>query len=203
MDTYSINGFTPLQTAILLNQESNSLQLINGNHNVNALIRDERKISCLHLAVMITESIKIVEALINKGANIESKDRFGKTPLHYAVETKKLAIVQALLKHGANANAKTDDGETVLHIAALNYQGGTIDTTDYADLLLKNKASLSEKNNIGQSALMYCFRSKMYSFFLSKKIIFFKNQSQYFLLVQALIQLLWFLYSFLIYPPIK
>ena len=44
--------------------------------------------------------------LIAAGANVEAKNKYGKTPLHYAAEYNRLEVAQALIAAGANLEAK-------------------------------------------------------------------------------------------------
>lgn len=50
------------------------------------------KFAPLHLACMVSE-IKIVEELVKAGANIEQKDKSGKTPMDYARNNKEIKEV--------------------------------------------------------------------------------------------------------------
>jgi len=54
---------------------------------------------------------EIVELLIAKGADVNSKDKSGYTPLHGAATD---VTVELLIAEGADVNAKGDDGSTPL-----------------------------------------------------------------------------------------
>ena len=56
---------------------------------------------------------------LQAGAQLEERDQYGWTPLHWAASCEDVEPVMALLEAGANTNAQTDDGETPLHAAAL------------------------------------------------------------------------------------
>lgn len=71
----------------------------------------------LHFAA-INGDIEIVKMLLDRGANIDAKNQYGRTPLHNAIENKKMEITELLLNRGANINVKSNDGITPLHIAA-------------------------------------------------------------------------------------
>lgn len=61
----------------------------------------------------------VVQALIELGANINSKDEYGNTPLHNAIAKGHVNTVHALIKNGANLNAEDETEDTPLHIAAI------------------------------------------------------------------------------------
>ena len=59
-----------------------------------------------------------MQLLLDKGADIESKDNYGQTPLSWAAERGHEAVVQLLLDKGADIESKDDDGRTPLSLAA-------------------------------------------------------------------------------------
>ncbi|TGZ53653.1 uncharacterized protein [Temnothorax longispinosus] len=70
----------------------------------------------LHFAV-INGDIEIVEMILDKGANIDAENEFGRTPLHDAIRNKKMEVTELLLKYGADVNARDNDGTSLLHVA--------------------------------------------------------------------------------------
>jgi hypothetical protein len=62
----------------------------------------------------------VVECLIEVGADANSADKSGVTPLHRAVRTRCAAAVCALLAHGADPLRKNQRGSTPLHLAVQN-----------------------------------------------------------------------------------
>src|SRR5205823_3968466 len=58
-----------------------------------------------------------LQELINKGADVNAKNRRSSTPLHWAIHDE--AKVRLLLSKGANVNAKQAQGRTPLYLAAM------------------------------------------------------------------------------------
>ncbi len=65
-------------------------------------------------------SVELVNILLRYGANVETREQNGHTPLHRATLKNNHHIVAALLKKGANINATTSTGHTALHLAVFN-----------------------------------------------------------------------------------
>ena len=60
----------------------------------------------------------MMEFLLQNGALVNSKDSFGRTPLHHVVaETCNLDVVKLLLQNGAQISSKDFEGKTPLQIA--------------------------------------------------------------------------------------
>ncbi len=75
------------------------------------------KQTALHLA-SLNGHLEIVPYLIEKGADVNVKDRWQQTPLHLASEKGHLEVVQCLTEKGADINVKDDNGQTALHFAS-------------------------------------------------------------------------------------
>ena len=56
------------------------------------------------------------QLLIEKGANINEKNKDGQTLLHLAAENGRFEIVQLLIEKGANLTEKTNKGQTALGV---------------------------------------------------------------------------------------
>ncbi len=73
--------------------------------------------SPLHLAIeyqlyYITELLMKLEINRIDSADVDIKDNFGWTPLHYAVKTKNKEIIQLMLNYGANPYLTNNTGQT-------------------------------------------------------------------------------------------
>ena len=58
-----------------------------------------------------------IQALLEKGADVNAKRNDGWTPLHWASCENHIEIAELLLKAGAYLNAETNDGETPFDLA--------------------------------------------------------------------------------------
>ena len=81
----------------------------------------------LHRDARWTNYSQVISAFKDRGANMNVRDSYNRTPLHWAagcndeisVHSIENTIVQALLNAGAKVNAKDDGGRTPLHLAML------------------------------------------------------------------------------------
>jgi ankyrin repeat protein len=55
--------------------------------------------------------------LIENGAYVNAKDKFGSTPLHLAAKNAYIEVVRLLLEHGADPNIKNFFGKTAIDLA--------------------------------------------------------------------------------------
>ncbi|KAI0849693.1 hypothetical protein F5Y00DRAFT_48651 [Daldinia vernicosa] len=101
--------------------------------------------------------VTITRLLLEKGANIEAADFEGKTPLFYAVTSRRGydilsysdCIVQVLLQYGANIQARDITGRTPLSYAAEEGCDAAV------RLLIENGADTELKDTQGRTALSY------------------------------------------------
>ena len=89
----------------------------------------------------------VVQRLLDNGAELESKDDKGRTPLIRAVVEGQKAVVKLLLKNGADLEAEDGYGRTSLVLAAINGQEAVV------KLLLENGAELEAKDRHGWTSL--------------------------------------------------
>jgi ankyrin repeat protein len=75
--------------------------------------------TALHAAAT-NNRVKVVQSLLNHGADVNSLGPQRLTPLHIASQYGSLDVGQFLLEHGADVTAKKEDCWTALHLAASN-----------------------------------------------------------------------------------
>ena len=98
-------------------------------------------------------NIKIVRLLLDKGADVNAKDRSGKTAMILAAKNGHADIVRLLLDKGADVNAKADDDTTALMQAA---EKGNVDVVR---ALLEKGADVNVRRLDGSTALMYAAKN--------------------------------------------
>jgi ankyrin repeat protein len=64
--------------------------------------------------------VQTIECLLDAGAEINSQDKNGATPLHRAVRTRCADAVRCLLERGCDARRKNKPGSTPFHLAVQN-----------------------------------------------------------------------------------
>ena len=72
--------------------------------------------SALHVAAR-RGNVVVARALLECGADIEARDKYGDTPLHRAVKCQQAELVALLLARGADAQAKSKGGQTPRRMA--------------------------------------------------------------------------------------
>ena len=109
--------------------------------------RDSVDGMALHGAALNGQA-EVVKLLLENGGNIESKDRFGCTPLLVAAKEGKAEAVKQLLDGGAKIEATDDQGRTPLHAAAQRA------STEVVKLLLERGAQIEAGDKDGFTPLM-------------------------------------------------
>ncbi len=105
-----------------------------------------------HTALSIAASrgwTSTVGCLLKARAPVNSRDRFGMTPLHAATIRGHLEIAEMLLTAKASVDAKGDGSFTSLHLAV--HEGHI----EIVETLLKNGASVIAKDNVDTTPLHY------------------------------------------------
>ncbi|XP_063693834.1 uncharacterized protein LOC134825532 [Bolinopsis microptera] len=98
---------------------------------------------------------EIVGYLIKHGADVNTTDKFGETPLHVAASDKSaVEVAKLLLEQGAEVNIKDYGGDTPLHVAARKNR------VELAKVLLEQGAEVNTKNSNGETPLYLAASNK-------------------------------------------
>eukprot|EP01097_Dermamoeba_algensis_P004887 TRINITY_DN3134_c0_g1_i1.p1 TRINITY_DN3134_c0_g1~~TRINITY_DN3134_c0_g1_i1.p1 ORF type:complete len:1350 (-),score=327.49 TRINITY_DN3134_c0_g1_i1:118-4167(-) len=151
-------GLTPLALSCLYGK----LECVKVLLDAGAKVQDADSFlrNCLHAAAF-SGSKEIFQALLNETSNgnqtpkseelLNSKDKFGRTPLFYATRTNRKSLVRFLLEKMTVDVSIADETEmTALHLASL------LGFSDIVQLLWHHGAPLNPKEINGRSPLHMC-----------------------------------------------
>jgi ankyrin repeat protein len=118
------------------------------DRGANILARDKWRMSPLIHAIMPQFS-EIVEFLITREPDVINMcDKYGKAPLHYAIESDSVRIVELLLCHGADVNIGTLNGITPL--MAICSSSGLQNETEMIRLMLRHGALVTLRDVVAK-----------------------------------------------------
>jgi ankyrin repeat protein/truncated hemoglobin YjbI len=103
-----------------------------------------------------TNELHRVTVLLDYGASLDDRGRYGLTALHYAVRGRKLPLIKFLLERGAQANALDEIGLTpLLHLSKTRSKANPIPVME---LLAASGANLDARDETQGTLLMYFAR---------------------------------------------
>ncbi|MCT7546124.1 ankyrin repeat domain-containing protein [Aliarcobacter cryaerophilus] len=118
-DKEGFSGITPLYASITQNHWEIAKLLIEAGSDVNLAKETGNRYTPLLLITSQKEpSLDIFNMLIKAGADINAKDKYSCTPLHWASSKNHIELVKVLIKAGADINAKDKYSCTPLHWAS-------------------------------------------------------------------------------------
>ena len=135
-----LSAKSSLWDAITKNDIGKAISLINSGADVN--YKNGLGYSVIHHAIS-SGNAELVELLISKGADVNAKGQFDRTPLHFAGNK---SMAEILLAHGAYVDAQADQGETPLHWAAGSGMGakGEEASLEIAKVLIAHGADVNK-----------------------------------------------------------
>ena len=108
-------------------------------------------------------SVEMLEYLISKNVEVNAKDRYLNTPLHYASRTKNVEAINLLIAHGAEIDIENKDGLTPLKLTLSDMPFNAVAT----EALLKgganpNKAGAGKSVPVKELAKVICHGENSY-----------------------------------------
>ncbi|TKC46429.1 hypothetical protein EI555_015615, partial [Monodon monoceros] len=160
----SKDGKTPLHMTALHGRFSRSQTIIQSGAVIDC--EDKNGNTPLHIAAryghellintLITsgadtaKNLECLNLLLNTGADFNKKDKFGRSPLHYAAANCNYQCLFALVGSGASVNDLDERGCTPLHYAATSDTDGKC-----LEYLLRNDANPGIRDKQGYNAVHY------------------------------------------------
>ena len=133
------------------------LAVSNDQYNATEIVLDHGAVidntggwgrTALHEAAELGH-LDLVKLLLARGADIDARDRDGKTPLLRAAYDD---CITALINSGADIHIKDNKNKTILHCACENGQ------LNIVNILLAHNMNPDERDELGETPLMYAVR---------------------------------------------
>jgi ankyrin repeat protein len=98
---------------------------------------------------------EVLKELLNRGAEVNALDHYGRTALHQAVTRGQKTTVVELLRSGADITAQDYGGRTPLHLAVASGR------LDVVIMLLEKGADINARDNEGKTPLQLAATDEM------------------------------------------
>jgi len=116
VNSYSIDGFTPLGLATYFGNEELCKLLVRSGADVNMPANNGFNVYPIHSAVAI-KNYNITKMLIDAGAIVNVKQQAGFTPLHAAAQQGDIEMIILLLEHHAEVDVRMEGGKLPADLA--------------------------------------------------------------------------------------
>lgn len=150
-------GMTPLMEAIRA-PSPEALKLL-VKSKVDLEKKDSKGSTILAWAVDMKIDLKYVVMLVNAGADVNTQNHEGETPLMIATQTRELETMNFLIRSGAKLDIQDKDGDTALTRAVTDSSDPAVVTT-----LIKSGANLRMKNAEGKTAIIIAEENAIYKY---------------------------------------
>jgi len=117
INTFSIDGFTPLGLACYFGHEDISRFLVLKGAEVNVPSKNGFNVFPIHSAVAIN-NFNITKMLLDAGAYPNVCQKSGVAPLHTAAQLGNIELIILLLEHGAEVTLRMEGGKLPADLAA-------------------------------------------------------------------------------------
>ena len=116
VNAYAEDGFQPLGLAAYFGHLELAKYLIKAGAPINSPSRNALKATPIQSAAAAGHD-KVVQMLLEHGADPNVREQGGYTPLHAAAQNGDEAVIRTLIYGGADLTLKSNDGKTALNLA--------------------------------------------------------------------------------------
>lgn len=127
-------------------------ELIAAGANANAISDSSKGWTALMYAAE-NDDPRVVQALIDAGADVNAKNDAGGTALMRSIVCENSDVAAALINSGASVNEKNNEGQTALMIAII------VENLDVVKVLIAAGADVNAKDAEGENVLRYAMKS--------------------------------------------
>jgi ankyrin repeat protein len=117
LNSFSPDGWTPLHLAVFFGRVNITHVLLSEGADLNAVSRTQERVTPLHSALANPHNTALAQVLIDAGADINTAQLQGYTPLHYAAANGLETIARRLLERGADRSVRDKTGKTASDLA--------------------------------------------------------------------------------------
>ena len=129
---YSPDGWTPLHLAAAFGHADVVDALLRHGVEIEQRSKNYMNNTALAACIGISRSHEIADALVRRGADVNTRQTGGFTPLHEAASQGSVGLCQLLLDHGADVDARSNEGKTALEMARDKEQGDVVELLEEA-----------------------------------------------------------------------
>ncbi len=126
------------------------MQKIDGQKKPELSPGEQEKINEQLMEAITGGDANEVKNLVEKGADVNTKNEIGRTTLDIACDRKQAEIVGILLENGADVNCRDDLNATPLILASVHKENIKV-----LEVLLDNGADIDARDDFGRTALIY------------------------------------------------
>lgn len=141
--------FNRFDSVVALLEKGADIKAVNSNGDT-PLVQSLKTMCIVSSSSPALQRLKIIEALIQHGANVNNTVFGTTTLLRYSMDINNIEIVKLLLKYGADCNALDEKGHTAVEVALHNAQnadrafGGITTSRRIYELVKQHEEKLNE-----------------------------------------------------------
>lgn len=163
LSTTDETGYNVLWTAIRHNRSMENIKCLLQYHPSNEDTNDEFHRTTLHIATQHYRNKSLLELLVGQGYNVDLEDKYGNTPLFYALrnqnDSSSNSHIRFLYSKNANILHTNKNEETLIHVSAQLGKVKSIELLLQLGFKLKS-TSICLRDKYGNTPLHHALKSR-------------------------------------------